>query len=78
MTEAVGNEALKIISTIPLTDREKELALGKAKKFLGVVRRVEYEIDPNILGGLIFKTKDKILNLSIAEKLNQIKNLLDE
>ena len=78
MTEAEGNEELKIISTIPLTDREKELALNKAKKFLGVGRRVEYEIDPNILGGLIFKTRDKILNLSIAEKLNQIKNLLDE
>ena len=78
MTEAEGNEELKIISTIPLTDQEKELALNKARKFLGVIGRVEYEIDPNILGGLIFKTRDKILNLSIAEKLNQIKNLLDE
>lgn len=76
MTETRGE--LKIVSAIPLTVREKELAFGKAKRFLGEVEKVDYEIDPSILGGLVFKTKDKILDLSVAEKLIQIKNLLDE
>ncbi len=69
---------LKIVSAITLTDREKELSLIKAKRLLGEIEKVAYEIDPGILGGLVFKTGDKILDLSIAEKLIQIKNLLDE
>ena len=69
---------LKIVSAITLTDREKELSLIKAKRLLGEIEKVAYEIDPGIPGGLVFKTGDKILDLSIAEKLIQIKNLLDE
>lgn len=78
MNEAEGQGELKIVSTLPLTNEEKERALKKANKFLGNIVKIEYQIDPSILGGLVFKTKDKILDLSIAEKLNQVKNLLDE
>lgn len=78
MNEAEGKGELKIVSTLPLTNEEKDRALKKANKFLGNIVKIEYQIDPSILGGLIFKTKDKILDLSIAEKLNQVRNLLDE
>ena len=56
-----------VTSALPLTDAEKS-SLEKALK-----GSLEYNVDPSILGGLVIKVGDKVLDSSIAGKLESMR-----
>lgn len=56
-----------ITSALPLTDAEKA-SLEKTLK-----GRLEFKVDPAILGGLVIKVGDKVLDSSVAGKLESMR-----
>lgn len=71
----MGRELI-IISAVALNNREEEKILKKAESIFGKSQKSQFTVDPSIIGGLIIKTDDQILDLSIFHKLQEIKNHL--
>lgn len=69
---------LKIISAVPLFEVEKKSAQARSLVVFNLSggETCEFVVDPHILGGLIFETEDRILDLSLKEKLNDLRSEL--
>jgi F-type H+-transporting ATPase subunit b len=70
-TSLSGDEA-EVTSALPLTDAEKKTVTGDVMKKLGSKAKVNFNVDPNILGGLILRVGDKVIDGSVV---NQVENL---
>lgn len=66
----------EILSALTLTPEEKKKATTKFLKIFGGSGEPTFRVAPRILGGLVFKSEDKILDLSVAEKLNELRRQL--
>ena len=64
-------EAAEVTSALPLTDAEQETV----KKSFDA-KEVSFRVDPGILGGLVVKIGDKILDGSVAGKLEGLRQNL--
>jgi len=61
----------EIISALPLTDKEKEVVQQDIVSRIGA-QTVAFRVDPNILGGLVVKVGDKVLDGSVAGQLEAL------
>jgi len=61
-----------IISALPLTDNEKESVQKDITSRIGA-QTVTFRVDPNILGGLVVKVGDKVLDGSVAGQLENLR-----
>ena len=69
-------EIAYVTSAIPLNSKEKlRLEAGLAKIF-GTDVRIHNNISRNIIGGLKIEVGSKVIDLTIKEKLQQIRNNL--
>jgi len=66
-----GDEA-EVTSALPLTEEEKRKVMDDVMKRLGAKAKVSFNVDPNILGGLILRVGDTVIDGSIV---NQVENL---
>ncbi|MGJ3237639.1 MAG: F0F1 ATP synthase subunit B [Anaerolineae bacterium] len=63
--------AIEVISAMPLTDDEKSKVEGK----LGG-ESYNYTVDPSILGGLIIRSQDRVIDGSVRGNLNEVTSRL--
>ncbi|MBK8821206.1 MAG: F0F1 ATP synthase subunit B [Anaerolineales bacterium] len=68
--EMKGDSAL-VTSALPLTSQEQETV----KKSVSA-KEVTFKVDPSILGGLVIKVGDKVLDGSVAGKLEGLRQTL--
>ncbi len=66
-----GAEA-EVISALPLTDKEQ----AAVKKDFKGVSEIKFNVDPTILGGLVVRVGDKIMDASVAGKLEGLRTSL--
>lgn len=71
VTEASAEGDAVVTSALPLTDKEKA-AVNKSLK-----GDVEFKVNPNILGGLVIRVGDKVLDASVAGKLESMRQSLN-
>jgi len=64
-------ETAEITSALPLTDAEKQ----SAAKTLGI-KDVQFKVDPGILGGLIVRVGDRIVDDSVANRMSALQESL--
>lgn len=64
-------ETAEVTSALPLTNEEQ----AEVKKSFGA-KEVAFKVDPDILGGLVVKIGDKVLDGSVAGKLEGLRNSL--
>ncbi len=69
--EAQGASA-EITSALPLTDQEKEAVRQQITGRFGA-QTVAFRVDPSILGGLVVKVGDKVVDGSVAGKLGSLR-----
>ena len=69
---AKGDSAL-VTSALPLTKKEEDTI---KKSVLGGKGTIEFDIDPSILGGLVVRVGDKVLDGSVAGKLEAMRQSL--
>ena len=56
-----------------LSDDEKNILQIKLKKSLGEKLSLNFDVDEDIIGGLIVKVGSKMIDTSIANKINKLK-----
>jgi F-type H+-transporting ATPase subunit b len=70
-----GGAAL-VTSALPLTKQEEETVKKDVLKKLGGKGDVEFKVDPNILGGLVVRVGDKVLDGSVSGQLESLRQNL--
>jgi F-type H+-transporting ATPase subunit b len=62
---------VEVVSAMPLTDEEQ----AKVKKQVGA-KAVSFSVDPSILGGLIIRSEDRVVDGSVRSGLNEMSDRL--
>lgn len=73
-TTAAG-EVAEVISALPLTEAEQETVKKDVLAKTGA-KEVNFRVDPSILGGLIIKVGDQVIDGSVAGQLNELRQAL--
>jgi F-type H+-transporting ATPase subunit b len=73
--EMSGTEA-EVTSALPLTEIEKQKVTSDVMKKLGSSAKVTFKIDPNILGGLILRVGDKVIDGSVVNQVQSLRETL--
>ena len=68
-------ESAEITSALPLTDSEQDLVKKDVLAKVGA-QAVTFRVDPSILGGLVIKVGDKVMDSSVAGKLDGLRQSL--
>lgn len=68
-------ESAEITSALPLTDKEQNTVKKDVLAKVGA-QAVTFRVDPSILGGLVIKVGDKVLDDSVAGKLEGLRQSL--
>jgi F-type H+-transporting ATPase subunit delta len=66
----------QVTSAVELNDAEKRLLENKLRGKFGRDAEFEYTVNPEILGGVIVRLGDKVLDGSVAGKLSALKEKL--
>ena len=66
----------EVVSAIALTDEQRKSLVAKLEAQYGVNLSFSYRVDPSILGGLVVRVGDKLIDGSVASKLAAMKQAL--
>ena len=67
-----GPASADVTSAVELTDAQRARILGELRGRYGQSLDVEFKVDPSVLGGLIVRVGDKVLDTSIRQRLEAI------
>jgi F-type H+-transporting ATPase subunit b len=71
VADALTGDSAEVTSALPLTSDEQQ-----AVKKSVTVKEVSFKVDPSILGGLVIKVGDKVLDGSVAGKLEGLRQAM--
>lgn len=74
--ETMTGAAAEITSALPLSDEEKGAVKEDVLSRLGDHATVTFRVDPSILGGLVVRVGDKVLDGSVAGRLDNMRQSL--
>ncbi|MGB2896276.1 MAG: F0F1 ATP synthase subunit delta, partial [Anaerolineales bacterium] len=72
----ITGTSAEITSALPLTEKEQKIVSKDVVGELGESATVNFRVDPTILGGLVIRIGDKILDGSVAGKLESLSRSL--
>ena len=72
-SEKRGDIAANITSANELSENEKNNITNQLKNTLGQKLSLNFDVDQDIIGGLIVKVGSKMIDTSIANKINKLK-----
>jgi F-type H+-transporting ATPase subunit b len=72
----LAGAAAEITSALPLTDAEQAVVKKEVLAKIGKQASISFRIDPSILGGLVIRVGDKVLDGSVAGKLEGLRQAL--
>lgn len=72
----VGGASAVVTSALPLTGDEKEAVKQEVLSKVGDQATVTFRVDPTILGGLIIRVGDKVLDGSVSGQLESMRQSL--
>ena len=72
----VSGASAEITSALPLTAEEKESVKRDVLSQVGEQATVTFRVDPAILGGLIVRVGDKVLDGSVSGQLESMRQSL--
>jgi F-type H+-transporting ATPase subunit b len=73
---AVRGASAEITSALPLTPEEAETVKRDVLAKIGSQATVTFRVDPNILGGLVVRVGDKVLDSSVSGQLETMRQSL--
>jgi F-type H+-transporting ATPase subunit delta len=73
-TEQVVN--VEIISAVSLTEQECQALQAKLERQFGTNLNIQYRVDPGILGGMIIRAGDKLIDGSVATRLADLRRAM--
>ena len=74
--ETVSGASAEVTSALPLTKKEQDAVKKDVVGQLGDSATISFRVDPAILGGLIIRVGDKVLDGSVSGKLENLRQTL--
>lgn len=74
---AVSGAPVSVTSALPLTAEEQKTVKADLSKQLGDVQDVTFDVDPGILGGLVVRVGDKVIDGSVSSKVSAMRQQLN-
>ena len=74
--EALRGSTAEVTSALPLTEKEQAVVRDQIVGELGSGATISFRVDANILGGLLIRVGDKVLDGSVASKLEGLRQTL--
>lgn len=74
--QALSGSSAEVVSALPLTADEQATVKKEILSKMGSQSAVSFKVDPSILGGLIVRVGDKVLDGSVAGKLDDLRQNL--
>lgn len=74
--EEISGKSAMVTSAVPLTDAEKVVIREDILDQLGASASISFRVDPNILGGVVIKVGDKVIDGSVSGKLGALRETL--
>lgn len=71
VADGFSGDSAEVTSALPLTQEEQSTVRQSVS-----VKQVSFKVDPSILGGLVIKAGDKVLDGSVAGKLDNLRQAL--
>jgi F-type H+-transporting ATPase subunit b len=71
--ENVAGAAAEVTSALPLTDKEQDTVRKDIVSRLGGSPAVVFRVDPSILGGVVVRVGDKVVDASVAGRLEGLR-----
>ena len=68
--------SVSVVSALPLTEQERARVTQDLSRQIGAVSGVVFDVDPAILGGLIVRVGDQIIDGSVAGRMNALRQTL--
>lgn len=72
----ISGEGAEVISALPLTADEQDTVKSEVLTKLGKSATVSFRVDPNILGGLVLRVGDRVVDGSVAGQLQGLRQNL--
>jgi F-type H+-transporting ATPase subunit b len=72
----LAGSGAEVTSALPLTEQEQAVVRGDVLARLGPEAKVNFRVDPTILGGLVIRAGGKVLDASIAGQLADLRQNL--
>ncbi|MHC1783339.1 MAG: F0F1 ATP synthase subunit B [Anaerolineaceae bacterium] len=69
-------ESAEVTSALPLTGAEEETVKNQMLKNLGASAKIAFKVDPSILGGLVVRVGDRVVDGSVAGQLQGLRQSL--
>ena len=66
----------QVISAVELTEEEKTALIQKLEKRCGNTVTAEYRVDGSLLGGMVIEIDGKVMDASLRNRLNDIKDVM--
>ncbi len=74
--ETLRGSTAEITSALPLTEKEQAVVRDQIVGELGAGATISFRVDSSILGGLLIRVGDKVLDGSVAGKLEGLRRTL--
>jgi F-type H+-transporting ATPase subunit b len=71
-----GEVVATITSALPLTEQERKVVGSDLAEQLGQVPAIQFKVDPAILGGLVIRIGDKVIDGSVGGRLEALRESL--
>jgi F-type H+-transporting ATPase subunit delta len=67
-----GPTTAEVTSAVALTEEQRTRILGELRGRYGQSLDIEFTVDPTVLGGLIVRVGDKVLDTTVRQRLNAV------
>lgn len=75
--EAVSGASAEVTSALPLTEAEQETVRTDIIEQLGPGAAISFRVDPSILGGVVIRVGDKVIDGSVSGRLTELQQSLN-
>ena len=75
-TTVEGAQSVDVTSALPLSENEQNVIRSTFLEKLGGAATVSFRVDPNILGGLILRVGDQVIDSSVSGRLEDLRQNL--
>lgn len=72
----LDGQMAEVTSALPLTNEEQETVKHDVLAHMGATATVAFRVDPSILGGLIIRVGDRVVDGSVAGQLDELRQNL--
>jgi F-type H+-transporting ATPase subunit b len=74
--EDLAGVSAEVTSALPLTEKQKDTVRDEIITKIGTGATISFRVNPSILGGLVIRVGDKVLDGSVAGKLESLRQSL--